>query len=178
MSDEVEAPSPAPNPAPPESPLLEPEKKGMGGLIVPGLIGVAGAALLYSSISKKKDKKSAAKKPVAEVGEVKFSKNFATYSIGKDWKEMVLEPFLADQAEENNLITSDYQELMEGMTMEQLRPVMAESREGILKLFRSTHKVETADGLALISTLPADKSGVQAFNKWLDSETETFQENY
>ncbi len=177
MSDEVEAPSPAPNPAPSESPLLEPEKKGVGDFVVPGLIGLAGAALLYKSFSKKKDKK-VAKKPVAEVGEVKFSKNFATYSVGKDWKEMVLDPFLADQVEEQNLITVDYQELMEGMTMEQLRPIMAESRKAILGLFRATHKVETTDGLVLISELPTEKSGVQTFNKWLDSETEAFQENY
>ncbi len=164
--------APKENPAK-EGPLLEPEEKGVGDYVVPGLIGVAGAALLYRSYSKKKKGKSK-KKPDAESNEVKFSKNLSTYSVGKDWKDLVLEPYLAEQAEENNLITSGY---MGNITMDQLQPMMAKSRRQVLTVFRATHKVNTTDGNVLISQLP-DKSGVRSFNQWLDSETQAFQENY
>ena len=155
---------------------MEPEEKGIGDYVVPGLLGVAGAALLYKSMSGKKKSKAAAK-PEAKDNEVKFSKTYAAYDVGDDWVEMTLEPYLAEQAEEGNLTTADYVDTMVGLTLEKLRPLMADTRKRVLTAFRATHKVSTTDGETLISQLP-EKSGVEKFNKWLDERVEEFQEEY
>lgn len=172
MSDE----SAAPNPAPAESQFLEPDKKGIEDMILPGLIGVAGAALIYTSLSKKK-KANGKSKPSAEDNEVKFSKSYAAYSVGKEWVELTLEPYLAEQAEEGNLTTSDYVDTMEGLTLEALQPLMADTRKRVLAAFRVTHKVGTSEGEVLISKLP-DKSGVREFNEFMDVTAKEFQESY
>ena len=159
-----------------ESALLEPEERGMNDLIVPGILGLVGAALIYNSVTSKKSK--SAVKPEASDNEVKFSKSYSAYAVGDDWKETVLEPFLAEKAEEQDLITADYMNnTMEGITMAQLRPLMDNSRKQVLAVFKSTYKVSTSDGSAFISDLP-NKSGVQKFNKWLDEQIADFQENY
>jgi len=174
MSDET----PAQNPPPPKSsPLLEPEEKGIGDYLIPGLLGVAGAALLYKSMSKKKSSNGGSSSKVeASDNEVKFSKGYSNYAVGKDWEEMTLEPYLAEQAEEGNLITADYAD-DSMVTVEMIRPSMKDSRAKTLAAFRSTHKVGTTDGEVPISKLPS-KSGVQKFNAWLDTQVEKFQEEY
>lgn len=176
--DDMDTPAPKQNPSDEKTPmLLEPEEKGMGDLLIPGLIGVAGAALIYTSLSKKK-KKNGTAKPAAADNEVKFSKGYTTYAVGSDWQELTFEPYLAEQAEEGNLITADYLDnTMTGITMEHLRPLMDNSRKLVLQAFRGTHKVSTEEGSVYISKLP-DKSGVRKFLEWLESETKKFQENY
>lgn len=168
---------PAENPpASKSSPLLEPEEKGLGDYLVPGLLGVAGAALLYSSMSKKK-KSSESTKPEADRNEVKFSKTYDSFDVGDDWIEMTLEPYLAEQSEEGNLATADYVGTMENLTLEALRPLMADTRQRVISAFSATHKVSTADGETLISHLP-DKPGVEKFEEWLYEQVEKFQEEY
>ena len=170
MSDEA----PQDNPAP-ESALLQPEERGMGDLLVPGLLGIGVAALIYKSTTK--TSKSTAK-PDADDSEVKFSKNYSAYAVGDDGKETVLEPFLAEKAEEAELITADYlNDTMQGITMAQLRPLMENSRKEILPVFMSTHKASTSEGSVFISALP-NKTGVQKFKKWLNEQIADFQENY
>lgn len=165
------------DPETPESPLLQPDEKGMEDFLVPGLLGLAGAALLYKTFSSKGTSESVGK-PSAEANEVVFSKKYKTYAVGKSWVELTLEPYLAEQAEEYNLVTADYlYNTMENISKDQLRPIMAESRAQILEAFSATHKVQTPDGEMLISKLP-DKSGVREFNKWLASAIEEFQEEY
>lgn len=179
MSEET----PKQNPSPPESdsPLLQAEDKGLGRLIVPGLLGVAGAALLYRSMTKNK-KSSESSTPTLTAGarEVKFSKDFSKHTVGKDWKEIVFLPYLAEQAEENNLYTSDYLDGLGdimGDQKEAFKIMMDESREKVLSAFMSTHKVSTDGGSVFISQLP-DKNNVRKFKKWLDEEAKEFQESY
>ena len=73
--------------------LLEPEDKGLSDFIVPGLLGVLGAAILYKTFSDKDEKKKKKEStPEASDDEVKFSKNYTSYTVGKDWEATVLEP--------------------------------------------------------------------------------------
>lgn len=157
--------------------LLEPEERGLSDFIVPGLLGVAGAALLWKFSSKKKVNESKkVTKPDVLDNEIKFSSNYSTYSVGKLWETAVLEPFLAEQAEEGNLITISY--IDGGIISSAIKAMVNDSRKKILSAFNSTHKVSTANGEILISKLPSGKSGVQKFNSWLDERVKNFQETY
>ena len=158
--------------------LLEPEKQSLYDYAIPLGLGALGIGLIaYSMKGEGKKKKKSGKKPKADSDEVLFGKDYKTFSIGNDWLELTLEPFLAEQAEENKLITVDYQELMTGMTEDQLAPVLAQSRKENLQLFFSTTKVKTQKGDEYISKLPATKA-VSEFRKIIDSETKAFQEEY
>lgn len=162
---------------PPDSLLLEPEASSIGDYAVPIGLGLAGVGLIALAMRSKKENSKSAKKPKAEDNEVVFGKGYKNFSVGEDWIELTLDPFLGEQAEENNLITSDYQELMTGMTAEQLAPIMKKSREENLLVFYATTKVKTPEGEELISKLP-DTKAVSEFKKMLNDETKDFQEEY
>lgn len=169
---------PAGNPQPKPGSLLEPEDRGISDFILPGILGVAGAALIYKSFSKKEKKGSAKSAPTASDNEIKFSKGFSTYTVGKDWESMTLEPYLAEQAEEGNLITEDYaDDTLIGSTG-MIEPMLNDTRKKVVAAFRATHKVSTSEGESLISKLPPEKSGVKRFNEWLDAQVREFQEEY
>ena len=177
MSDE-ESPKPNPDPEASESAFIQPAEKTAADFIVPGLLGAAGAALLYVSFSKKKTKKKTAKKPSAEASEVKFSKSFTSYTVGKDWEDTVLDPYLAEQAEENNLVTvSLLNATMGNPGFGVLKPILEDSRDSILSAFIATHKVATHEGDSYIDQLP-DKSGVREFVEWIRGKIMAFQEAY
>ena len=160
-----------------DSPLLERADLDAGDYLVPGLIGVAGLALLFS-VTRKRRARSAPKKPDADDTGVQFSKSFAVYTVGKDWEELVLEPFLAERAEQVDLLTEAYlQETVGNLPKSKTNSLLTESRVGIISVFKATHKVSTSDGDVLIAALP-NKSGVQDFNLWLDEEIKKFQESY
>lgn len=163
---------------PSDSLLLEPEGSSIGDYAIPVGLGLAGIGLIALAMrsSDKKNGKNG-KKPKAEDNEVVFGKNYKSFSVGDDWIDLTLDPFLAEQAEENSLITAEYQELMTGMTREQLVPIMKESREENLKVFYSTTKVKTPEGEELISKLP-DTKAASDFKKILNDETKDFQEDY
>ena len=82
--------------------ILEPEKKTLGSFLLPAALAAGTAALIYSSV-KKSDKKSSSKTPEAGSNEVVFASNYASFSIGDDYQQLVLESYLAEQAEDGNL---------------------------------------------------------------------------
>lgn len=157
--------------------LLEPKEKDISDFIIPGLIGLAGAAIIYKSLSKKKDNDEKAPAPEAKNDDIVFSSDYSSYSIGKDWESLVLEPFLAEQAEEENLVTLSFAEESKFIEEPFVDEVLNTSRNEVLDIFRSTHKVTAPSGRILISNLP-DKSSVKKFNEWLESQVKNFQEEY
>lgn len=174
MSDESAS---APEPSGSTSLLLEPERPVIADYAIPIGLGALGVGLIAYSMRKGSGGKKKGKKLKAEDSEVLFGPEYKSFSIGDDWMELTLEPFLAEQAEENKLITVEYQELMTGMTEDQLAPILAKSRKDNLKVFFSTTKVKTPKGDEYISKLPGTKA-VSEFKKILDDETKEFQEEY
>src|SRR5690606_20413891 len=87
--------------------LLEPKEKSVSDFILPGILGVAGAAILYASF-RKKDTKAKLTESKTEVSdnEIKFSSKYSTFSVGKDWVQLTLEPYLLERAEEGDLATA------------------------------------------------------------------------
>lgn len=172
MSEE-EQQAPTPNPT---TPFLEPEEKGLSKFLLPGALAVGGAALLYKAFKSKK--KNGSKAPKATSEEVKFGKNYAKYTVGNEWVDTVLDPYLSDQAEEENLITASY---FQDHPHDEAtaRTLVSSSRKLVLKAFQNTHEAIAPDEKGvLFSKLPQDKSGVQHFNKWLAEQTQAFQERY
>jgi len=168
----------APNPDSERSPmLLEAEGPSLSDYAVPAGLGLAGAALIYFAWKGSKKNGNGKSKPKAEANEVVFSGDYKSYTVGDDWIEMTLEPFLAEQAEEYDLITADYEGTMEGLTVEQLRPLMAESRKANLKVFYNSYKVKTSKGEELIAKLP-DTKAVREFKETINTATAEFQEQY
>ena len=169
MSDET------PNPESPPGQLLEPENRGMSRWLLPGALAIGGAALIYKTMSKKKNGK---KSPKASSEEVRFGKNYGTYTIGEDWVETVLEPYLAEQSEEESLIVASYF-TMHPHTEAGAHTLMNSSRKLVVSAFKNTHNaIGPDDEEVAMSALPTDKSGVQKFNNWLTEQVKTFQENY
>jgi len=173
MPDEQER-APQDNPAPPpeKSPyLLEAEDKDMSEYLLPAAIGVGGVALLYRAFRKKsKRKKKAA--PEADRDQVTFSEDFSSYKIGKEWAGMVLEPYLAEQAEEGNLLVTDATGLKSD------HPSMTTSRNNVLSTFYSTHHVRLPKEERPISELPKDRKKVEEFLNFVNTEAKNFQETY
>lgn len=159
--------------------LLEPEGRGLTDFVLPGILGLAGAALLYSSLKKKSPESKVP--PLTEVGdqEIKFSKNFKDYLVGKNWEAAVLEPFLAEKAEDGSLLTLEEAQGSGFISAAGGEGVaLLESRKKILPIFRSSHSATADSGQILLSQLPSGKVGVQKFNEWLDARIKNFQEEY
>lgn len=159
--------------------MLEAEGPNIADYAGPAALALGGAGLLFFAwrgSKKKKDKET--KKPKAEANEVIFTDDYKSFSVGKDWVELTLEPFLAEQAEEYELITADYEGTMEGLTVEQLRPMMKESRKKNLDIFFSTYKAKTVKGEEIIFSKLPDNKATKEFKSMVDSETEAFQEQY
>ena len=154
--------------------ILEPEKRTLGSFLLPAALAAGTAALIYSSV-KKSDKKSSSKTPEAGTNEVVFASNYGSFSIGDDYQQLVLESYLAEQAEDGNLqITGETGGLFASIE----ETLIVSTRSEVLAAFKSTHKVKVSKERILISALPQGKTGVQSFNKWLEAETKKFQENY
>lgn len=160
-----------------EGMLLEPEKKSLGSLLLPAALAVGGAALIYKKV-KKSDKKKAASAPTAGDSEVVFSTNHSSYSMGKDYEQLVLEPYLAEQAEDGNLHLKGQGSGFIGSISMIEDMMLSHTRNGIISAFKATHRVKVGKEIVQISNLPQDKTGVQKFNAWLEEETKNFQENY
>jgi len=164
-----------------ESLLLQQEKKGPADLILPLALGAAGAAILYTTVGKSKSSKKSegSSASPAAANEVVFSSNFGSYSMGRDYEQLVLESYLAEQAEAGNLYTDSGDgglfEALGGVIDDAL---MKNSRGEVLSAFKSTHYVKVGKERVQISALPQGKTGVQKFNEWLESRTKYFQENY
>ena len=159
------------------NPLLEPKGLELSDVILPGILGLAGAALIYSSFKKRPPEKKSQTLIDVEDQEIKFSKNFKDYLVGKNWEAAILEPFLAEKAESGELLTLDgvhaFIKAADGESF-----ALLESRKKILIIFRSSHNATTGEGQVPISQLPSGKSGVHKFNEWLDARVKNFQEEY
>lgn len=159
--------------------ILKPKKRGPEAFILPAALAVGGAALLFSSTnrSSKSSKKESSKSSLA-ANEISFSKNHGSYSMGKDYEELVLEPYLAEQAEEGNLVIADDDPNTFGPINSMHKAMMKKTREDTVSAFKSTHRAKVGDEKILISNLPQDKAGVKNFNSWLNGQVKYFQENY
>lgn len=154
--------------------ILEPEKKTLSSFLLPAALAAGAAALIYTK-AKKSDKKSSGGSPSAGSNEVAFSSNYGSYTIGADYEQITLESYLAEQAEDGNLqIKGESSGLFASME----DTLMLNTRIQVLEAFKSTHKVKVGDERILIRDLPQDKTGVQSFNEWLETQTKKFQENY
>lgn len=172
MPEERQNP-PQDNPAPARSEyLLEPEEKEPSDYLLPVALGVGGAALLYKAFWGKKDKKKAKAAPEADRDQVSFSDDYSSYKVGGEWVGMVLEPYLAEQAEEGNLLVTD----ATGLKAD--HPTMTKSRGEVLTTFFATHRVKLPKGEVLISELSPDRKKVEEFQDFVNTETEKFQETY
>jgi len=167
----------APNPS--EGMLLEPEKKTLGSWLLPAALAAGGAALVYRA-AKKGDKKSkpSASAPAASASEVAFSANHSSYSMGKDYEQLVLEPYLAEQAEDGNLHLKGQGSGFVGSIPMVENLMLDHTRKTVISAFKSTHKVKVGKEFVQISALPQGKTGVQKFNDWIEEKTKSFQENY
>lgn len=165
--------------------LLEPEGRSTSDLIVPGLIGVAGLAILYFAYNKKKKKvvKPSESKPKTTTDSVTFSKLYVEYSVDPGWITNVLEPFLMQQHEEGVLVTnSTYSGSALNIDTSPLwKAEIAASRKSVINAFCETHKAITHDGALTFSAINkanAKQPGVVKFKAWLDAQVKAFQEEY
>jgi len=159
--------------------LLRPEKKTASSFILPAALAVGGAALVYKATKKKEPKSSnSSSAPKAKDNEVVFSANYGSYTMGKDYKDLVLEPYLAEMAEGGNLILREDGSGMMSEIPSMHDALMKGSRDEVIAAFKSTYHVKVGSEKVQISSLPQDKTGVQNFNAWIESEVKNFQENY
>ena len=165
--------------------ILEPKETDYSKYAIPAAIGIVGVAALYfylnredsDSSSKKKKKNGKVKTKKAESDEVIFYDNFKKYDIGSDWFDEKLEPFLSEQAEENNLITDSHLESL--FIKDSDMGSKKKSRDKIIKTFISTYKVRDADDdhMIIISKLPENKAK-EDFLSYIEEMTEEFQSEY
>jgi hypothetical protein len=154
------------------NPLLEAADRDPTDLLIPAAVGLAGVALLFTVAKKKK--KESAPAPKVNSDQVSFSADFTTHRIGDGWEDTVLEPYLADQAEEGVLTTiSDEPNLSPDV----FRAKMESTRKEVLDAFAKTHKVKVPSGDKLISDLP-DKPKVRDFLNFIQNATVEFQGYY
>jgi hypothetical protein len=159
-----------------ESMLLEPEKKGLGGILLPAALAAGGAALIYNATRKSEKKASKKFAPVADPNEVVFSSSYGSYALGRDYERLILEAYLSEQAEAGNLALRGEQE---PTVTDSLHQAMIEkTRNEVISAFKSTHYARVGKEKVQISALPQDKTGVQKFNAWLEKEVKSFQETY
>jgi hypothetical protein len=157
--------------------LLEPEKRSFGSFLLPAALAAGGAALIYKA-AKKSEKKSKASAPSAGDNEVAFSANHSAYSMGKDYEQLVLEPYLSEQAEDGNLHLKGQGSGLIGAIPMVENLMLDHTRKNVIAAFKATHRAKVGKDRVTISDLPQDKTGVQKFNEWLEEETKMFQENY
>lgn len=158
--------------------LLEPEKKGLSSFLLPAALAAGGAALIYKVAKKKEEKKAKASAPSAGSSEVVFSATHSNYSMGKDYEQLVLEPYLSEQAEDGDLHLKGQGEGFFG-SISVLEPEMiTRTRKAVISAFKATHRVKVGTEIVQISSLPQGKTGVQKFNDWIEERTKNFQETY
>lgn len=174
----AEEPKDNPTPAPVSEHLLVEKPAEATDYIVPIAIALGGAVLWYkTSKAKEKNRKArnkAATPPEPNRDQVTFSEDSSNYMIGPDWKEITLEPYLAEQAEENNLITES---LREPDSSDSFQHLMEESRNNVVSAFFATHRVNTPSGEMTISELPEGPK-VQEFKDHVKQEVKRFQGDY
>lgn len=158
--------------------LLEPEKKSLGSMLFPAALAVGGAALIYKTVKKKEDKKSKSSAPNVGASEIAFSANHSSYSMGKDYEQLVLEPYLSEQAEDGNLHLKGQGSGFIGAIPMIENLMMDHTRKSVISAFKSTHRAKVGQETVQISDLPQGKTGVQKFNAWLEEKTKSFQETY
>ena len=156
--------------------LLEPAPREASDYVVPAALAAGGLAVAFSLFGKKKGSASSSS-PDADEKEVALSSDMMKYDIGEDYEQLVLEPFLAEQAEDGILYTTGMGDEAGGLSIEEAEALKA-SRVKVLNAYSVTHKVRVGDDLVLISKLNQKYSAVQNFNKWLLATTQKFQETY
>ena len=98
--------------------------------------------------------------------------------MGTDYQQLVLEPYLSEQAEDGNLHLKGQGSGFVGSIPMIEDLMLKHTRESVVSAFKATHRVKVGKEIVQISNLPQDKTGVQKFNAWLEEETKNFQENY
>lgn len=156
--------------------LLAPAPPEASDYVVPVAIAAGGLAVAFSLFGKNKGS-AASSSPDAGEKEVAFSSDMMKYDIGEDYEQLVLEPFLAEQAEDGILYTTGMGDEAGGLSIEETEALKA-SRIKVLNAYSKTHKARVGDEQRLISELNQKSSAVQNFNQWLLSTTQKFQETY
>lgn len=148
-------------------------------LMKAGLLGGGALAIILFNKRKKEKKEGGEeenKAPVAKGMRVAFSKDYASYEVGEDWRDSVLEPYLEDAAEERALATASWQ-YEDSLPMSSVRLNMDRTRETVLEAFFRSHTVDTHEGEKMISQLP-NADIVRQFKSQVGSWTQKFQETF